>query len=215
MLALEHIRRACQITRWAQQQLGQLIVHGARVNEEDLARLFVHLCAQVPGTGPEAFPAIVAAGENAFTLHHTPTRRLLQPGELVVVDVGTTYQGYCADITRTFRVGGGNDLRERVVRQALQRLMTYMRPGHTWGQLQAYAEETCMPPALEACGLPRDRGLPHACGHYIGRVVHDTGPDRLPAGWPVALELGIYVQGQWGVRVEEVVEVTWRGGIPV
>ena len=215
MSAVARIRRACSITRWAQSQLGQLIAHGVCISEEALARLFVHLCAQVPGTGPEAFPAIVAAGENAFTLHHTPTSRLLQPGELVVVDVGTTYQGYCADITRTFRVGGGHDLREVVVRQALQRLMSYVRPGHTWAQLQAYAEDVCMPPALAACGLPPDTRLPHRCGHYIGRVVHDSGPEHLPAGWPVALELGIYVPGQWGVRVEEVVEVTWCGGIPV
>jgi Xaa-Pro aminopeptidase len=152
------------------------------------------------------FPTIVASGPRSALPHARSSRKILQSGELLLVDFGAQVDGYCADLTRTMVVGARADERQRTVHDLVQaaqrRAIQHLRAGM---------------PAHEADALARDviatRGLGqafgHSLGHGLGLEVHEAprlAPNSetpLPAHAVVTVEPGIYFSGWGGVRLED------------
>jgi len=165
------------------------------------------------GAEDPAFPSIVAAGANGALPHAVPGDRVIEPGEYVTVDMGAIYRGYCADCTRTL-VEGEPDPRQREVYElvlAAQRAgLDAIEAGADGRAVDAIAREV-----IAKGGYGEHFG--HGLGHGVGIEVHEPprlsmrSEDTLMAGEVVTVEPGIYVPGEFGIRIEDLVVVTDDG----
>jgi len=160
---------------------------------------------------------IVASGPNAASPHHEPTDRRVGTGDAVVLDFGGTIDGYFSDTTRTVVVGDASE-RLRAVHAAVaaaQRAGTdAVRPG-----TEIQAIDLAARAAIEKAGFG-DRFI-HRTGHGIGLDLHEppyaAAGDRtiLEPGMTFSVEPGIYLEGELGVRIEDIVTVTEDGVEPL
>jgi Xaa-Pro aminopeptidase len=160
-----------------------------------------------------SFPAIVAAGPNGALPHAEPGEREIGRGELVVFDIGARLDGYCSDGTRTFAVGEpGERAREvyETVREAQLAALAAVRAGARAEALDEVARDL-----ISAAGHGERFG--HGLGHGVGLEVHEEprvsqrSEDVLAPGEVVTIEPGIYLPGELGVRIEDLVVVTETG----
>jgi len=163
--------------------------------------------------GDPSFPAIVAAGPNGALPHAEPGERQIEKGDLVVFDMGAMLDGYCSDGTRTFAVGEpGERAREvyETVHAAQAAALEAVVSGVGGEQLDGVARE-----AIEAAGHGNRFG--HGLGHGVGLEVHEAprlsprSEDVLGVGEVVTIEPGVYLPGELGVRIEDLVSVTPEG----
>jgi Xaa-Pro aminopeptidase len=170
--------------------------------------------ARIRELGAEpSFPAIVAAGSNGALPHAEPGEREIGPGELVVFDMGAKLDGYCSDGTRTFAVGDPGERGRGVyetVREAQAAALAAIADGASGEAVDEVARE-----AIISAGHGERFG--HGLGHGVGLEVHE-GPrlsprsdDVLATGEVVTVEPGIYLPGELGVRIEDLVVVTDAG----
>ena len=165
------------------------------------------------GTGV-SFDTIVGSGPNGAKPHHHHGDREIRPGEPVVLDFGTRVDGYPSDQTRTLVFGGepSEEVREvhDVVREAEQAGVDAVEPGVTAESVDAAAREV-----IEAAGYGEQ--FIHRTGHGVGLDVHEApyiveGNEReLEPGMVFSVEPGIYLPGEFGVRIEDLVVVTEDG----
>ena len=160
-----------------------------------------------------SFPAIVAAGPNGAQPHAAPGEREIGRGELVVFDMGAKLDGYCSDGTRTFATGEpGERAREvyELVRQAQGAALAAVAPGARGEDVDRVARD------LIAAGGHGER-FGHGLGHGVGLEVHEEprvsqrSEDVLATGEVVTIEPGVYLPGELGVRIEDLVVVTDDG----
>jgi Xaa-Pro aminopeptidase len=159
--------------------------------------------------GDPSFPAIVAAGPSGALPHAEPGDREIGRGELVVFDMGAKLDGYCSDGTRTFATGEpGEEARTvyEVVRQAQAAALAAIRAGVNGEDVDTAARKL-----IDDAGYGERFG--HALGHGVGLEVHE-GPrlsqrsdDVLAPGEVVTVEPGVYLPGNLGVRIEDLVVV--------
>lgn len=155
-----------------------------------------------------AFPSIVGSGPNGAVLHWLRRDRTIGSSDMVVVDIGASYGGYAADITRTYPVSGKFNAEQRRIYNAVlaaqKQVIAAVKPGVTLEQLHRIADA-----AIAKAGY----ALPHFFGHFVGLQVHDVGDRTTPleAGMIITVEPGIYLKGRFGVRIEDMVLVTNRG----
>jgi Xaa-Pro aminopeptidase len=163
--------------------------------------------------GDPAFPAIVAAGPNGALPHAEPGEREIGRGELVVFDMGARLDGYCSDGTRTVAVGEPSEHAREVyelVRRAQAAALDAVFPG-----VGGEAVDTAARQAIEAAGYGERFG--HGLGHGVGLEVHEAprlsqrSKDVLEAGEVVTIEPGVYIPGELGVRIEDLVAVAEGG----
>ena len=157
---------------------------------------------------------IVGSGPNGADPHHECSDRVLQEGDVVVVDIGGPYEpGYNSDSTRTYSIGQPADdvaARYAVLQRAQEAAVAAVRPGVTAEQIDAAARVV-----LAAEGLAE--AFVHRTGHGIGLSVHEepyivAGNDLpLEEGMAFSVEPGIYFPGSWGARIEDIVIVTRDG----
>ena len=159
--------------------------------------------------GDPSFPAIVAAGPNGALPHAEPGEREIGEGELVVFDMGAQLDGYCSDGTRTFATGEpGPEARAvyETVREAQAAALEAIRAGVKGEDVDSAARKV-----IEDAGHGDRFG--HGLGHGVGLEVHE-GPrlslrsdDVLAPGEVVTVEPGVYLPGELGVRIEDLVVV--------
>jgi len=156
---------------------------------------------------------IVASGPNGASPHHEPRERVVQQGDAVVVDFGGHQDGYCSDTTRMFVVGEppyGFDEAFEVLRSAQRAAVDAVRPGVLAESLDAVAREIIVEAGYGELFI-------HRLGHGIGMDAHEhpyliEGNDQaIESGMAFSIEPGIYVPGQWGMRIEDIVAVTDDG----
>lgn len=157
---------------------------------------------------------IVGSGPNGADPHHECSDRELCEGDVVVVDIGGPYApGYNSDCTRTYSLGEPkSDVAQQysILQRAQQAAVDAVRPGVTAEQVDAAARDV-----LTAAGL--GEFFVHRTGHGIGLSVHEepyivAGNDLpLVEGMAFSVEPGIYLPGQWGARIEDIVVVTADG----
>jgi Xaa-Pro aminopeptidase len=163
--------------------------------------------------GDPSFPAIVAAGPNGALPHAEPGEREIGSGQLVVFDMGAKLDGYCSDGTRTFAVGEPGERGREVyetVRMAQAKALDAVTAGIGGEAIDAVARE-----AIAAAGHGERFG--HGLGHGVGLEVHEAprlsprSEDVLEAGEVVTIEPGVYLPGEFGVRIEDLVVVAAEG----
>ena len=152
------------------------------------------------------FQTIVASGPRSALPHARAADRVIERGDLLLIDFGATLDGYCSDLTRTFVVGRAPDDRQRAaydaVRAAQQAAISGIRAGMTGRKADALARGS-----LESAGF--GAAFRHSLGHGLGLEVHEdprlapTAEGLLPAGAVVTIEPGVYFEGWGGVRLED------------
>lgn len=164
------------------------------------------------GAEASAFDTMVGAGEMGARPHGEPRDLPIPAGTMVVVDSGCVVDGYRSDCTRTFLTGDDDRLLElyRLCAQAQLDGLAAVRPGAHAREVDAASRV-----AIEAAGLGERYG--HGLGHGVGLEIHE-GPalrqesnDVLEVGNIVTVEPGLYLDGDVGVRIEDLVLVTANG----
>ncbi|OZG28565.1 peptidase M24 family protein [Williamsia sp. 1138] len=161
---------------------------------------------------------IVGSGPNGADPHHEVSDRVIEDGDVVVVDIGGPVEpGYNSDCTRTYCVGtASSDVAEQyaILQQAQAAAVAAVRPGVRAEQIDAAARDI-----LVDAGLGEQ--FVHRTGHGIGLSVHEepyivSGNDLpLAPGMAFSIEPGIYFPGSWGARIEDIVIVTEDGCEPL
>ncbi len=163
--------------------------------------------------GDPSFPAIVAAGPNGALPHAEPGERPIGRGELVVFDMGAKLDGYCSDGTRTYAVGEPGERAREVYATVLAAQLAALEAveaGIDGEALDGVAREV-----IEEAGHGERFG--HGLGHGVGLEVHEAprlsprSEDTLATGEVVTIEPGVYLPGELGVRIEDLVVVTADG----
>ena len=162
---------------------------------------------------------IVGSGPNGASPHHGVSDRVLEAGDVVVVDIGGPIaEGYCSDSTRTYVLGEPRDADVRetyaVLQAAQQAAVDAVRPGVAAQDVDAAARTIIADAGFGEYFI-------HRTGHGIGLDVHEdpyiVAGNTLPleAGMAFSIEPGIYQPGRWGARIEDIVVVTEDGVDPL
>jgi len=179
------------------------------MREFELKRIIENEFAAAGATGL-AFPSIVGAARNGAVAHYPGNDALIGDDDLIVADVGAEVGHYAADITRTFPASGRFSPEQRAVYetvlQAQEAAMSRLRAGAVSEDLAAVATQV-----IRAANHGDD--FFHGLGHSVGLDVHDPEflTEPIPAGVVMTIEPGIYLQGRFGVRIEDDFLVTVRG----
>ena len=181
------------------------------MTEKDMARVIQHLMIE-RGDG-EAFETIVCVGKNAAECHHVPDDTVWNGREPVLVDMGVKLDGYCSDMTRNMVPARPSKLYKKVyglVLEANRRAIAAAKPGMTAGALDKVARDF-----LTQEGFGKAFG--HSLGHGVGIEIHEApwaGRKQkmvLRPGMSVTIEPGLYLEGNLGVRIEDLVLITETG----
>lgn len=165
------------------------------------------------GAERAAFEFIVASGKRAALPHGVASSKKLEPGDLVTLDLGCTYRGYCSDLTRTFCMGEPTARQQRVygiVREAQLTALGGLHAGLTGKEVDALARDLI---TRRRYGKRFGHGLGHGVGlaiHEQPRLAHTVG-EKLEPNMVVTIEPGIYIPGWGGVRIEDMAVVTADG----
>jgi len=205
---LGYMEKAIAATVRAQHVAARSIRAGV---EENWVAGLIDLEFKRGGAVRPGFAPIVGSGRNSTILHYPEHNQTIAAGSLVVVDIGSDYGHYSADITRTYPADGHFTPEQRkvyeVVLAAQQACMNMIKPGVYYEDIHRKAEEV-----IRAAGY-RDYFI-HGLGHFVGLDVHDSGLYRKPlqTGMVVTVEPGIYIpERSLGIRIEDEVLVTPNG----
>jgi Xaa-Pro aminopeptidase len=173
----------------------------------------VEFAARKAGVDQMAFSTIVAGGPRSALPHGRASAAPIPPQAFVVCDFGVILAGYCSDMTRTVHVGRVPSDARRVyeaVREAQQAAIEVIKPGTAIGDVDRAARKLLRNKSL-------DRFYTHSTGHGLGLEVHEAPrvaaaqSERLLPGMVITIEPGVYLPGEFGVRIEDTVVVTETG----
>lgn len=209
---LATIREAARITDETVAKVPSLAIPGQseRSIAWELEKIMHEAGADRPG-----FDIIVASGPNSALPHHHPGDRKLEPGDIIVVDLGAEVDGYRSDLTRTFFLGTEPDDAfweiYNTVDKAQVAAIEGIRSGVTGKAVDSLARDV-----IKAAGHGDHFG--HGTGHSLGLEIHEyprfsvaSARNKIPAGAVMTVEPGIYLPGYGGVRIEDLVLVTDNG----
>jgi len=222
------IQKAIDITEVAFRRLLQFIKPG--IHEYEIEAEIYHSFLSQRATGA-AYHSIIASGDNARTLHYVNNNNVCKDGELVLMDFGAEYGGYCADLTRTVPVNGKFTKRQKQVYNACLHLHDYaksiLKPGITIANYTDKVGEEASKQFLKIGLLSKSdvknedaenrayrKYLYHGISHHLGLDVHDLGTRTAPitAGMVFTIEPGIYIKEEkMGVRIENNYWITRTG----
>jgi len=209
-IELDNIRRAQLITDEVFLSLLEIIKPG--VSEREIA---AEIRYKLVALGAEkcSFDPIVASGPNSALPHARPSDKTLEMGEAVLLDYGCVVNGYCSDMTRTISLGNAGPEFAKVhqtVLDAMRAAIDHVRPGRPAKDVDKVARDHIQ---LRGYG----RQFTHSTGHGVGLNIHEnpkvssTSTDRLEAAQVITIEPGVYLAGQFGVRIEDLVVVGLQG----
>ena len=222
------IQKAIDITEVAFRRLLQFIQPG--VHEYEIEAEIYHSFLSQRATGV-AYHSIIASGDNARTLHYNNNNNVCKDGEMVLMDFGAAYGGYCADLTRTVPVNGKFTKRQKEVYNACLHLHDYaksiLKPGITISNYTDKVGEEATKQFLKIGLLGKTdiknedaenrayrKYLYHGISHHLGIDVHDLGTktDPITTGMVFTIEPGIYIKEEkMGVRIENNIWITKTG----
>ena len=204
------IRAACQL---ADAALEQVLADGLVGRTEREVALALETAMRELGAQRPSFDTIIAAGPHGALPHAQPRDVVIEPGQLVVIDWGAELDGYCSDCTRTVATGPVSQHAQEIyalVRSAQLAGLEGVAAGRHGREVDAVARGV-----IEDAGHGEHYG--HGLGHGVGIEVHEAprlsqrSDDTLQAGNVVSVEPGIYLPGDLGVRIEDLVVVTEGG----
>lgn len=217
MSEIDRINQAIDITSKAHQAAASCV--GDATAEDQIKAALEYVI--VAEGGQLAFPSIVGGGSNSTVLHYQDANASLSRGDLVVVDIGARYQRYCADITRTYPVGGIFSSRQKelyqIVLDTQMHVAEYAKPGVFLNNPKA-PDNSLHHIALQflkKCG-GYDQYFFHGIGHHLGIDVHDASlpQEPLTENSVITIEPGIYIkQERIGIRIEDNYWIVRNGAI--
>ena len=207
---IRQTRKAVEIMETALRETMKAIKVGA--TEREIASAYRIACMSA-GTDGLPFSPIVASGPNGANPHAIVSDRRLEKGDLVIIDCGATYGGYIADITRTFSVG-------QISAEARHVYDTVLASNRA-GCARSGPDVSCSEVDRASRKVIEDAGYGqyffHRTGHGLGLEVHEppyivAGNEKpLEQGMIFTIEPGIYIEGKFGVRIEDNVVCTENG----
>lgn len=210
---VQNMRQAAIIAENALEETLKLARPG--VSEHELAAELVTQMLRGGSDPTLPFNPIVGSGPNSADPHAEVSDRKLEPGDFLLFDWGARYKGYCSDITRTFAIGEASDKQREVYHTVLaanRAGLSAVRPGVSCGSLDEIARAVIT-------GAGYGEFFTHRLGHGLGLEEHEEpyifGGNSLllEKGMSFTDEPGIYLPGDFGVRIEDDVIVTEDGGI--
>jgi Xaa-Pro aminopeptidase len=227
-LEVEVVQEAINITETAFRRLLKFIKPG--VMEYEIEAEILHSFLSQRATG-QAYNCIIAGGDRARTLHYVANNQACKEGELILMDFGAEYGGYCADLTRTVPVNGKFSKRQKQVYNTCLHLHNFakslLKPGITINEYTRQVGEEANLAFLKIGLLNKSdlknqgpenpaywKYLYHGISHHLGIDVHDLGTRTAPIeqGMLLTVEPGIYIEEeQLGVRIENNVWITRNG----
>lgn len=207
---MERIRRSVETNSRAFEQTVKRVHRGMK--EQDLAAELEYRMRRLGAEKP-AFETIVAGGARGALPHAQPTAARLQPGSLIVVDMGAFQDGYASDMTRMLFLGTPSAKVKRTYRAVLEAQLAAIdgvRAGVSTAHVDGLARKV-----LRGYGL--DKAFVHSTGHGLGLEIHEPprigkrDKSRLETGMAVTIEPGVYLEGFGGIRIEDTIEVTPTG----
>ena len=165
------------------------------------------------GSEGVAFDFIVVSGKNSSLPHGVPSDKTIEKGDFVTMDFGAVVDGYRSDMTRTVVMGTPSEEQAKVyetVLQAKNLAMQAIAPGMVCKEIDGIARSYINASGYEGC-------FGHGLGHGVGLDIHELPnfnlrcETRLQPGMILTVEPGIYLENQFGVRIEDMVEITQNG----
>ena len=178
------------------------------VSEIEIAAEIEYVMRKNGATAP-SFETIVASGENSSKPHGTASQRKIKNGDLIVLDFGCIYKGYCSDMTRTVAVGDISVSQKNTYNALLytqMKMVNIIKNGMQCNQVDKIARNI-----LENLGYAKY--FTHSLGHGVGIDIHEM-PNLSPKcektlaeGMVITVEPGVYFDGLFGIRIEDTVEI--------
>ncbi len=200
---LRIIATACAITKKTLSRVPSLMKYG--MTERDLA-LKIYLFCMKNGADGMAFDTIVGFGENTSKPHHKPSERKLKKGDIVQIDMGAMYRGYCSDYSRVYFTSHPTALQIKAygaLKEAKRAAEKILEPGVLNTALDAEARRVLLLHGY-------DTEFSHSLGHGLGLEIHEgttlsskASPTKLLKHEIVTIEPGLYFPGKFGMRIED------------
>ena len=207
---LKFLSHACEIADNAFEAVCPHIKEGAK--ELEIAAMIEYEMKRQGASGA-SFETIVASGKRSAMPHGTASTKPIKTGEFVVMDFGCICGGYCSDITRTVAVGDISDKMRDIYMKVLtvqEESLPLVKPGMTCKAVDAESRKM-----FKTWGI--DKYFGHSLGHGVGLNIHELpnlspkSPYTLEENMIVTVEPGIYIEGEFGVRIEDTVKVGAKG----
>lgn len=205
---IQNLKKAFQIAHTAYRQLTKIISPG--MTESIVAGLLELELRKAGGEGL-AFETIVASGKRSSLPHAQATTKQIGPQEFLLIDFGTKYFGYCSDLTRIHLMPDAHKPTiYKVVQEAQEKALALIKPGVLCAEIDQESRNW-----ISQSGYGEYFG--HSLGHGLGLEVHElpslSSKSRMEIqeGMVFTIEPGIYIPGQYGVRIEDVVVITQNG----
>ncbi len=211
---LERMREAARIADDALANVRPLLATG--VTEQEFA-IALDFEIRKLGASGNSFETIVAAGPNGAKPHARPSSRVIETGELVVLDFGAIVDGYCSDMSRTVCAGEPSAELQHMVDVVAESQRAGVAAVKA-GVKAADVDKVCRDVIAEAGW---GEAFMHSTGHGVGLDIHEApwvsavSTDTLAPGHVVTVEPGVYLEGLGGVRIEDTVVVTDDGCYPL
>jgi Xaa-Pro aminopeptidase len=207
---VEAMREAAAVVDRA---LATVLEQGIVGRTEKAVAFALHEAMLAEGAQEPSFGTIVASGPRAARPHHVPGADVIPEGTLVVIDMGAVVGGYCSDMTRTVATGALPARLEEIYAvclEAQQAAVDAAAAGMTAAELDGIARAR-----IVAGGYGDAFG--HGLGHGVGLVIHERpgvrpeSTDVLRPGMAITIEPGIYLEGEGGVRIEDLIVLGEEG----
>ncbi len=207
---IKSIKIAQEISERALSKLLPMIKLG--ITEREIA-FNLEFLTKKEGADDISFDLIVASGENSAVPHAEPSNKQIENGDFITIDMGAVYNGYHSDMTRTFALGEISEKKKLVyetVLQAQNKAIQSIKPNTFCKEIDDVARNFIYDNGYEGC-------FGHALGHGVGLEIHEMpflsarSEATLKPGMVVTVEPGIYLKGEFGVRIEDMILVTENG----
>ncbi|MFX1239164.1 MAG: M24 family metallopeptidase [Promethearchaeota archaeon] len=209
---IERIKKAAQMSDIGFETIFNVIKEG--MTEKELAAEAEYEMRKA-GSGGTSFDTIVASGEKTMYPHASTGDRKIEDGDLILVDIGAIYRGYCSDMSRTFIFGTKDKEKQaliRLVNEGQQFALDFVRDGIKCSELDKKTREFFINKHSEWGSR-----FIHSLGHGVGVEVHERphlsliSQDTLEEGMILTIEPGLYIPGLGGARTEDLIKVKKDG----
>lgn len=206
---IKNIKKACRITDDCFKFLLEYIKVG--MTEKQIARKIEEYYKE--NADGLSFDTIVASGENSSKPHAVPSDRKIQEQDIITIDMGCKVNGYCSDMTRTIFVGGQTPEQKRIYDLVLENQEKVLNEIYDGAIIKNITK------GLVTNFEDKGYDLIHALGHGVGLEIHEKpyinarNESTLKEDMVITDEPGIYIPGNFGVRIEDTVLVTKQGAL--
>lgn len=201
---IENTKKACEITDRCFTHIISFIKKG--MTEKEIATE-IEKYFKENGADGLAFDTIVASGENSSKPHAIPSNRKIQSGDVITIDMGCKYNGYCSDMTRTIFV----DFVQEYIKPIYELVLKNQK--QTLAEIKEGVSPRILTKMVDSDFRVNGYDLVHALGHGIGMEAHEEpfinsrNENTLKENMIITNEPGIYLAGKFGVRIEDTVLV--------